>query len=356
MLTVMRGHLELLRMHESQQRDSEASLQAMDRAVEHASRLTAQLLSFGRRSAVSPRNIDVREVVENTVGLLSAVTRSDVRVVLDVADGDYVASMDRVLLEQIVLNLVTNARDAITGTGTINVGLALRAVPGASVVLRVGDDGEGMDPEVLRHVFEPFFTTKSAGRGTGLGLASVQGSVTQLGGTIQVESWPGKGTTFEVTLPLERAKAADALSTAPENSEALHILVVDDDEEVRDITAKMLQVGGHQVDQAEDAAGALERLGAHRYDVLLTDIVMPHTSGLALRSEVAKRWPELLVVLTSAYPPETVGDGLPIVPKPFDSATLLRMLGDLLAEHRGNATTDEPRASKRRARLPSRRG
>jgi len=114
----------------------------------------------------------------------------------------------------------------------------------------------------------------------------------------------------------------------------LHLLVVDDDEEVREITAKMLETGGHRVDQAEDAARALERLDAQRYDAVLTDVVMPRTSGVVLRAEVSKRWPDLLVVLTSAYPPEAVTEALPVVPKPFDSATLLRVLGDLVAEHR----------------------
>lgn len=334
MLTVMRGHIELMRMHEPQNQDAEASLQAMDRAVDHASRLTAQLLSFGRRSALAPRRIDVREVVKSTVELLSVVTRPNVRIVLEVADGDYAASMDRALLEQIVLNLITNARDAITGAGTINVSLASKSASATSVVLRVRDDGEGMDAEVLRHIFEPFFTTKAAGRGTGLGLAAVQGSVSQLGGTIQVESLPGKGTTFEVILPIERAEAADAAPSAPVRLGALRVLVVDDDAEVRGITAKMLELGGHRVDQVEDVDGALERLDAQPYDVVLTDVVMPRSSGLVLRSEVGERWPDLVVVLTSAYPPEAVSAGLPVVPKPFDSAMLLRMLGDLVAEHR----------------------
>jgi CheY-like chemotaxis protein len=110
--------------------------------------------------------------------------------------------------------------------------------------------------------------------------------------------------------------------------------VVDDDEAVRGITAKMLELGGHRVAEAEDAAGALERLGAQRYDAVLTDIVMPRTNGLDLRSEVRKRCPEVLVVLTSAYPPEAVGEGVPVVPKPFDSATLLSALGDMMGEHR----------------------
>lgn len=333
MLTVMRGHLELLRMHEGQNCDFETSLQAMDRAVDHASRLTAQLLSFGRRSVLAPRCIDVREVVTSTVALLSVVTRADVRIVLEVADGDYVGSMDRALLEQIVLNLVTNARDAIRGAGTIKVSLALTAASGPSVVLRVEDDGEGMDADVLRHVFEPFFTTK-LGHGTGLGLASVQGSVSQLGGSIQVESLPGKGTTFEVKLPIQPVTLLGAAPTAPASPGTWRILVVDDDQEVREITAKMLELGGHRVDQAEHAAGALERLGAQRYDVVLTDVVMPRTNGLALRSEVGKRWPELPVVLTSAYPPEAAGEGFPVVPKPFDSATLLSVLGGMMAEHR----------------------
>jgi signal transduction histidine kinase len=202
MLTVMQGNLSLIRTDQSLERETIQCLDAMDQAVKQAGRLTAQLLSFGRSSGVERATIDTREVVASTLALLEKVMPGGIRVQRHFHDGDYSGTVDRALLEQIVLNLTTNARDAISGVGTISVELERQESPEARMALRVTDDGCGMDERVLERAFEPFFTTKAVGRGTGLGLASVKSAVEELGGQLSVESKPGEGTSVQVELPL----------------------------------------------------------------------------------------------------------------------------------------------------------
>jgi signal transduction histidine kinase len=207
MLAVMQGNLDLLRMGASAT-PARPELDEMQDAIRQASRLTSQLLAFGRRAPIQAETIDLGRVVAGTIELLRKVVPKGVELSFRSGEGSLEASMDRALLEQIVLNLVTNARDAIDGNGHIRVALDRVDTPAPAARLRVEDDGAGMDEAVVSRIFEPFFTTKPEGHGTGLGLASVQGSVTQLGGTIQVASRPGQGTTFEVLLPLARASTA----------------------------------------------------------------------------------------------------------------------------------------------------
>ncbi len=200
MLTVMQGNVDVVRGGKARGAELGESLHAMDQAILQASRLTARLLTFGRPSALQSDSIDLRQVVGSTLALLEKGLPEGVKLEFDSGDGSYTTGLDRALLEQIVMNLVTNARDALNGRGTIRVALKpSEKEPG--VVLRVADDGLGMDESVLEQAFVPFFTTKGAGRGTGLGLATVKSAVDQLGGRIGVESRPGEGTTFEVVLP-----------------------------------------------------------------------------------------------------------------------------------------------------------
>jgi two-component system, cell cycle sensor histidine kinase and response regulator CckA len=200
MLTILQGNLELLRSTETSPAALEAS-SGIAEVVERGTRLTRQLLAFGRRADTRLAPLDVRELVQGTLDWLGKLMPKNIQLHLHCQNADYQAMLDRSLVEQILLNLVTNARDALDGPGTICVELERRSAPDASIVLRVLDDGPGMDAELMGRIFEPFFTTKSSERGTGLGLASVEGAVTQLGGTIRVESRPGEGTKFEVRLP-----------------------------------------------------------------------------------------------------------------------------------------------------------
>lgn len=347
MLQVMHGHVELIRMDLHSPEHIEASLNGIELATGQAARLTAQLLAFGRRSVIQPRAIDIRGVVSDTLELLKKLIPERIQVQLRCEHGSYLASMDRTLLEQIVLNLVTNARDAISGSGHIWVELRRASLPSPSVTLKVVDDGMGMDEGVLSQLFEPFFTTKGAARGTGLGLASVQGAVSQLGGQLSVQSQPGHGSTFEVVLPLVAAEERSTPSFDAVSSGALDILVVDDADQVREVTARILKTAGHRVQEAKDGARALDSVRAKAYDLVLTDVVMPHMGGLELLKEVAHLRPETLVVLTSGYPEDADLDRARahFLAKPFRSSTLLSLVERLVTEHRtlrGSAPAQAP--------------
>jgi signal transduction histidine kinase/ActR/RegA family two-component response regulator len=336
LLTVLQGQLELMRLDTAGAERLEPSMNAMEQAVQQATRLTSQLLAFGRRSVLQPRAIDVREVVQGTLALLKNVIPGNVQVTFRCAEGSYQASMDRTLLEQIVLNLVTNARDAITGPGRIVVELERVDAPTAGVTLRVADSGSGMDQAVLSKAFEPFFTTKGTDRGTGLGLASVQGAVSQLGGHIRVDSRLGEGTTFEVFLRANEPPPPPAARPEPAEVGTLDILVVDDVEHVREVTTRLLEMDGHHVTQASDGAEALELIRAGHYDLVLSDVVMPRVGGLALVKAVSRERPDTLVVLTSGYPRDAEVDSTPVqfLPKPFQQKTLLSRVRKLVGEHR----------------------
>jgi len=336
MLMVMQGYTELIRLDIDQPGRIEASLNAIEQATQQAARLTAQLLAFGRRSVLQPRAIDIRDVVSDTLELLKKLIPESIEVRLRCGEGSYSARMDRVLLEQILLNLVTNARDAISGPGHILVELERLEVPENCVLLRVVDDGSGMEAAVLGKLFEPFFTTKDVGRGTGLGLASVQGAVSQLGGQIRVESRVGCGSTFEVRLPLVAAQEQGAPGSGPTNGGPFDILVVDDADSVREVTARMLESAGHRVQQATDGVQALEMIRANAYDVVLSDVVMPRMGGRQLLEGVAKLRPKTLVVLTSGYPEgaDVLADQVHFLPKPFHRSALLSLIERLVAEQR----------------------
>jgi signal transduction histidine kinase/ActR/RegA family two-component response regulator len=336
MLTVMQGHLDLLRPQLGGGAEVMASMQTMEQAVRQAGRLTAQLLAFGRRSVIQREAIDVHRVIAESLELLRKVIPSNIEVDFQSSEAQYAASMDRSLLEQIVLNLVTNARDAISGAGQITIALSRTDSPSPTLLLCVSDTGSGMEANVLARVFEPFFTTKADGRGTGLGLASVQGAVNQLGGQIRVESWPGKGTRFEVRLPLLVAAAMPLEPVTQGRTGPLDILLVDDAERVREVSARLLERAGHRVHQASNGAEALEMIRARRYDVVLSDVVMPRMGGLELARAAARLRPDAVVVLTSGYPrdADVQSPAVHFLPKPFESRVLLETLERLVAEPR----------------------
>jgi signal transduction histidine kinase/ActR/RegA family two-component response regulator len=343
LLAVMQGHLDLMRLKTGRY-SAEESLAAIEQAVEQAKRLTTQLLAFGRRSVVQNRSIDVRKVVADSLELLRKVIPESIEIDLKCADGDYRASMDRGLLEQIVLNLVTNGRDAIRDHGSIEVTLARSEEPSPRVVLAVRDDGEGMDDTILARAFDPFFTTKAAG--TGLGLASVKGAVAQLGGVIDIRSRPGHGTTFEVALPWTPPEDVAVRPSGALELARLRVLLVDDEARVREVTAAMLESAGHQVDQAADGAQAVDLLGERSYDVVLSDVVMPQMGGKDLLERVSSLRPAVPIVLMSAYPPGPVDTSRAhFLPKPFQREALLDAVSRAAAlrshDLRGSATAGE---------------
>ena len=311
-------------------------------ASERAQALTRQLLVFGRRAVLRPSNVRLGDAISGLEPMLRRLIGEDVALVIERGAEPPAVHVDRALLEHAVTNLVLNARDALPDGGTIRVavGTAREAdeVPAGWAALRVADDGSGMTGEVASRIFEPFFTTKEVGRGTGLGLPSVQGFVAQSGGVIRLETEPGKGSRFSVLLPSAEGAAIDGSVTPPEpGTGSGTILVVEDDDMLRMLTRRLLTNAGYTVLLAPNGQEALEILRSDaQLDLLLSDVVMPGMSGIALVGAARSLRPDLRVVLTSGYTPDEMDRrGLalgehPFIPKPFDTATLLAVVGSTL--------------------------
>jgi PAS domain S-box-containing protein len=320
-------------------------VEEIQKAGERAATLASQLLAFSRKSVLRPRPIDLSDMVAAMRPVLRQLIGEDVRLRTNLDPAAGAVEADLAQLEQVVLNLVANARDAMPYGGELilaTTAVALREGqrrelelgPGDYVVLTVRDTGDGMSEEVKRHLFEPFFTTKGPHQGTGLGLATVYGIVRQSGGDVRVESEPGVGTTFEVFLPRlahgAPAAAPRAHGERPvEGSEV--ILLVEDEANIRRPAAEILESRGYTVLAAGDAGEALEVAESFRGPIhlLITDVVLPGPSGSQLAEQLAERRPDTRVLYVSGYPVSSIAHhGLPPRPehflqKPFPPATLL---------------------------------
>jgi len=318
------------------------------RAAERAGELTRQLLAFSRQQVIAPRSLDLNAVLGGVERMLLRLLGEDVRVELALGGALWAVWADAGQVEQVIFNLVTNARDAMPGGGALRVstgnvvldaeaaGRLPGAAPGEWVHLCVADDGVGMEPAVRARLFEPFFTTKPKGQGTGLGLSTVYGIVSQHGGFVDVATGPGRGTAFHVYLPrstrADEVPAGQAGAPAPARGQEL-VLLVEDEPQVRELTRRFLETLGYRVHACGDAAAALEALAAEpalRPDLLLTDVIMPGLSGRELADILQARRPGLRVLLMSGWseaPDTTAGRatrGLPLLHKPFDMASLAR--------------------------------
>jgi CheY-like chemotaxis protein len=249
-------------------------------------------------------------------------------------DPPRLALIDPAQLEQVLLNLVINARDAMPAGGTVSVGEGARADGGHRwVVLTVSDTGEGMDAQQMEHCFDPFFTTKAKTKGTGLGLSTAYGVITQAGGTIRVESRRGEGTTFTVELPMAERPApvvtVEEMGPGEEGAHSGRILLVEDEPDVRALTWDLLELEGYDVTAVPDAESALEVAAVSPPDLLLTDVVMPGMNGIDLAAELARRQPDLRVLFVSGYAedaPERQGrviDAAHLLSKPASAADLV---------------------------------
>ena len=330
MLTVMQGNVEMLRRQgreSAEYTEGTSSLDAIEETIDRAGRLTAQLLAFGRRSVLKAQPVDVKEIVSRTLKLLRQVIPKTIELRFVCQEGNYHTALDQALLEQIVLNLVTNARDAITDEGTVTVELQQVFSPRTELVLVVTDDGMGMDAATLERVFEPFFSSKEEHRGTGLGLASVQGAVTQLGGQIRVTSEKAHGSRFEIVLPWTSAEPIAARSTPSGVMSKLRVLVVDEDSAVLRTTVLTLTERGHLAEHATDAGKALKMARENSYDVIISDVSTPRM-GLEFMNEIEKLLPRATIVLTSGSPRDVQVDAsrVEFLPKPYKGEELLRIL------------------------------
>ena len=317
LLTIIAGQSELLLRDLAAGDPRWRPTEAIRHAADRAAALTRQLLTFGRKQVLQPAVLDLNDVVQAIGGLLRRVIGEDVELTLLPSPSPAMLTGDRSQLEQVVMNLVVNARDAMPQGGRLAVEIghatpdaaARQQTPDAAcgpyVTLAVTDTGSGMSPEVQARIFEPFFTTKEPGKGTGLGLATVYGIVHQHGGVVTVESVVGAGTTMRVALPALRDAAASASGASEGTLVEGHetVLVVEDEDEVRAIVRLYLETLGYTVIEAsgpDDALDAAERYG-DRVELLLTDVVMPRMSGRELADELHARRPSLPVLFMSGY-------------------------------------------------------
>jgi two-component system, cell cycle sensor histidine kinase and response regulator CckA len=271
-------------------------------AAERASTLTRQLLTFGRKDVLTPKVLDVNATVREAESMLRRLIGEDVLLVVELDEDAWPVTIDPGHLSQVLMNLSVNARDAMPRGGT----LVIRTVnTDEHVCLCVSDTGTGMPPEVMARVFEPFFTSKGVGKGTGLGLAVVHGIVEQSGGRIEVESEPGRGTTFSIYLPASRLEDQSPAEVAVPVLRNGHesILLVEDEASLRQLAARALRARGFTVLLAADGAEALRVLEAHPepLDLLVTDVVMPNMDGRELADRLRARMPKLKVLFLSGY-------------------------------------------------------
>jgi CheY-like chemotaxis protein len=320
-----------------------------------AASLTRQLLAFSRKQILQPQVLDLNTLVGGMQMLLRRVIGEDISLVTTLSDGESHISADRGQIEQVIMNLAVNARDAIPSNGTLRLSTDhvdvddafVAAHPGAAagphVRVTVSDTGSGMESDVLAHLFEPFYTTKPLGKGTGLGLAIVDSIVKRSGGYIWVESTPGEGTSFMINFPRASvapgSMVATTLADARVGSGAETILLVEDQQEVRDVVRQTLQRNGYNVLEAVDgdAALALLQSEAGPIHLLLTDIVMPHMSGRELVDAIAKHDRSIRVLYTSGYTDDAIvrhgvlDPGAAFIQKPFTPEQLLGRVRDVLS-------------------------
>jgi len=323
------------------------------KAADRGAALTRQLLAFSRKQVVKPVILDLNDRLKEISKLLRPLMGDDIEIAIVPRAQSAVVEADPGQLDQIVMNLAVNARDAMSRGGRFILetdvvefdqhfaDLHQPLLPGKYVMLAVSDNGSGMDREVMSRIFEPFFTTKEQGKGTGLGLSTVYGIAKQSGGHVWVYSEPGRGTTFKVYLPSAEHKLGSGSSSleetaAPKQKQA-RILLVEDDDIMRSLTKKMLQENGYTVTEANNGQAAIEwaQSNSEHVDLLLTDVVMPSVSGPELAERLATTHPRLKVVYMSGYTgelmeaSERLKHGI-LIEKPFTRTALLNTLHKIL--------------------------
>jgi nitrogen-specific signal transduction histidine kinase/CheY-like chemotaxis protein len=332
-----------------------ADLGEIKKAADRAAGLTHQLLVFARRDVIRPQVLDLDSVIGAVEELLRRSLGEHVELVTSLAGDLWPVLADPGQLEQVLVNLAVNARDAMPagGTLTIDTGNIIvdadtiaggsRAPKGRNVRLRVSDTGAGMPASVAQHVFEPFFTTKPDGGGTGLGLATVYGILTQADGDIRIYSEPGHGTTFIITLPATAEAAAPIAEPMPyqRTPKGETVLVVEDEEALREVTRRIFSRNGYQVITAASGPEALDIAAHHPGEVhlLVTDVVMPHMLGKEVAEKMRLIKPEIEVIFMSGYARPVLASqgrldpGVALVEKPFSEADLLTIAGQVLNGH-----------------------
>lgn len=352
MLTVILGYTELIKAQTPADDPIMKNMLEIEKAARHSRDVTRQLLAFSRKQIIAPRDVDLNDLIPEIKKTLSRLIGEDINLQFYPGKDLWKIRFDPSQIDQILVNLAVNARDAMPNGGILTLETAnvlideeycrdhLEFTPGHYVVLTVSDNGVGMDKETLSHVFEPFFTTKEIGKGTGLGLATIYGIVRQSGGFINVYSEPGRGTTFKILVPriLESYEIPDKTEEAPVHSVTGTILLVEDDDMVRRMTTRMLETIGHTVLVAEtpfDAISWCENPDT-TIDLLLTDVVMPEMNGAELAARIAAIRPGIKVLFMSGYTSNVIlhrgilEEGVHFVHKPFSINLLARKIFDVI--------------------------
>lgn len=340
LLTVINGYADFALMEIPEGDPLRPMVTEIKRAGERAAALTGQLLTFSRRQVVNPTQLDLNDVVAGMSKMLTRLIGEDVRLVTELGpDAGGPVRLDRGQLEQVLMNLAVNARDAMPTGGALTI--RTEHCNDGFVCLSVIDTGVGMDAATQARLFEPFFTTKGAGKGTGLGLATTYGIVTQAGGRVDVASELGHGSTFRVFLPVvvaEREPVTD-VSDEPLVPGSGRVLLVEDEPALRRVAERILTTAGYDVCSAPDGETAIGLVLSGEYEpqVLVTDVVMPGINGKDLAAALRRRQPNLPIVLTSGYLHDVVPDvaeldtGYRFVPKPYTPAALTRAIREALA-------------------------
>jgi CheY-like chemotaxis protein len=326
----------MLREHVKGDQQALEAVGEVFQAAERASALTTQLLAFSRRQVSMPRATSLNEVVQKMDKMLRRIIGEDIELGTRLHPRVSPARIDPVHIEQVIMNLAVNSRDAMPKGGKLTIETAdveltgghaeghIGVEPGRYVMLTVSDTGIGMDAKIKSRIFEPFFTTKEQGKGTGLGLSTVYGIVKQNGGEVRVYSEPGQGTVFRIYFPAV-AEYAEALSGAEPEAELTSatetILLVEDEDQVRNLTRTLLARQGYRVLEASSGAAALSlaREYPERIDLLLTDVVMPQMSGPDLAGELRSLHPEISVLFMSGYMDTAI-----VLQGPLPAGTLLQ--------------------------------
>ncbi|MBN2201060.1 response regulator [bacterium] len=359
-LTAIRGYTDLAIRRTEPGSSMHADLSEVQTAVDRAASLTRQLLLFSRCQPMEFEPVDVNKSIRNLLGMLRRILGEDVQVAYELSEDPLITIADPTSVEQMLMNLVVNSRDAMPEGGTIRirtepVGLKAADVrkmpdgrPGRFIRMSVSDTGSGMDAAVIEHIFEPFFTTKDMGKGSGLGLSVVYGIVQQHKGWITVDSRPGSGSEFHVFLPRSdaRPKSQTPEGPVPRAVRGLgeRILLIEDEESVLNYTLRSLEDNGYRVYAASGEKDALDLFAAQQGDfhLVFSDVVLPHTTGLKLIEKMTAENPALRVLFSSGYT-DTKSQwkiieekGYPFLQKPYSLDHLLKTVHEVLSKKRSS--------------------
>jgi hypothetical protein len=348
LLTTIRGFSDMLLRDLPDEHVRRKDVEQISKAAELGAQLTRQLLTFGRQPAIQPRSLELNGVVTSMEGLLQRLVGADIQLVTRLRPGLGDVRMDPGQLEQVLVNLVLNARDAMPAGGTLTIETGERQIsgstrgrsvkPGRYLVLAVSDTGSGMDGETLSHVFEPFFSSHAPGSRSGLGLSFVYGIVKQNGGGVRVSSEPEEGTTVKVFIPRVEREEFTATDPPPSLRGDETVLVVEDEDGVRELLWKVLTEHGHTVLEARHGRDALTVASGygHPIQLMVTDVVMPEMGAGQLVDELVAERPQLKVLYMSGYTDEEVmRRGVPrrdaaFIHKPFTSVELMQKVREVL--------------------------